>query len=127
MAVRILKKYSFLSERIGRNKMKRKLNFLMIPFAALIFVVAGSIKGGSSQKTGSKEMLIGEGTVPDHIDIQATSSVRDANGAPYDSLMQDDHDSNLLPTLVTDYDVSDDGLAGIFNVMHHAELQSGEK
>lgn len=107
--------------------MGRKLSFLMVLLTAVIFVVAGCSKGGSGGKAGNKEIVIGVVTEPDSIDIHATSSVGDANGAPYDPFMKYDFDGNLIPNLVTDYEVSDDGLSVVFNMREDAEFHSGEK
>ncbi|WP_368654340.1 ABC transporter substrate-binding protein [Ornithinibacillus sp. 4-3] len=106
--------------------MRRKGKVLLFMLVAVMLVIAGCSKGGSGSGGDARNIVIGVVTEPDTIDIHGTSSVGDANGAPYDSLMEYDFDGNLIPNLIEEYEVADDGLSVTFHMRDDAKFHSGE-
>lgn len=91
----------------------------------VVFIVAGC-SNQSSTSGSDREIVIGVVSEPDSVDVHKTSSMGDANVPLYQTLLQFDYDGNLIPGLVEEYSVGDDGHSVTFELKEGMTFHSGE-
>lgn len=112
-----------------KTKMKRKpyVFFIILLIFTIVVSACDGAKGSDSKSNvgGDREIVIGLVTEPDSVDIHRTSSTGEANIPLYDTLLKLDNDGNIIPNLVTDYEIIGDGKEVIFNLKEDAVFHSG--
>jgi len=110
--------------------MKRRSFVFFTMLLILALVLSGCNwwnKSDSNSKEGSnREVIVGLVSEPDSVDIHRTSSTGEANIPLYDTLLKLDNDGNIIPNLITDYEVVGDGKEVIFNLKENAVFHSGK-
>lgn len=91
----------------------------------LLFMIVGCSSQSSSSGSNG-EIVIGIVSEPDSVDVHKTSSMGDANVPLYQTLLQFDYDGNLIPGLVEEYSVADDGHSVTFQLKEGMKFHSGE-
>ncbi|ALC86476.1 hypothetical protein AM499_12045 [Bacillus sp. FJAT-22090] len=110
--------------------MKRRSIVIFTMLLIVTIVLSGCNwwkKSESNSKEGSnREVVVGLVSEPDSVDIHRTSSTGEANIPLYDTLLKLDNDGNIVPNLITDYEVIGDGKEVIFNLKENAVFHSGK-
>lgn len=107
--------------------MKKKQIGLFSLFLVLILALFGCNGSNESESvSNSKEIIVGLVSEPDSVDIHRTSSTGEANTALYDTLLKLDADGNIIPNLITDYEIIGDGKEVIFNLKEGQKFHSGK-
>ena len=105
-------------------KILKNWRVLLVALLILLVFAGCSTQGASTGSSG--EVVIGVVSEPDSVDVHKTSSMGDANVPLYQTLLNFDNDGNLVPGLVEDYTVSDDGLSVTFELKKGVTFHSGE-
>ncbi|MFJ5768830.1 ABC transporter substrate-binding protein [Psychrobacillus sp. NPDC093180] len=105
---------------------KRFIVFMMLIILVLIVSGCTRSKDSGAKKDNDREVVVGLVSEPDSVDIHRTSSTGEANIPLYDTLLKLDNDGNIVPNLITDYEVIGDGKEVIFNLKEDAVFHSGK-
>jgi len=105
--------------------MKKKQLGLFGLFLLLILALFGCTDSNESEGD-AREIVVGLVSEPDSVDIHRTSSTGEANIALYDTLLKLDDDGNIIPNLITDYEIIGDGKEVIFNLKEGQKFHSGK-
>ncbi|QEY20723.1 ABC transporter substrate-binding protein [Psychrobacillus sp. AK 1817] len=112
---------------MGGRKMGRKRLGVISLFIVLALVLSGcNWWKQSDSKGGSGEVVVGLVSEPDSVDIHRTSSTGEANTPLYDTLLKLDDEGNIVPNLITDYQIVGDGKEVIFNLKEGEKFHSGK-
>lgn len=100
-------------------------------FVGMFIVLALLLSGcnwwkQSDSKGDAGEVVVGLVSEPDSVDIHRTSSTGEANTALYDTLLKLDNEGNIVPNLITDYEIIGDGKEVIFNLKEGEKFHSGK-
>ncbi|GGA20880.1 ABC transporter substrate-binding protein [Psychrobacillus lasiicapitis] len=108
--------------------MNRKRFVVFMMFIDFLLIVSGCnrSKETDANKGKDREVVVGLVSEPDSVDIHRTSSTGEANIPLYDTLLKLDNDGNIVPNLITDYEVIGDGKEVIFNLKEDAVFHSGK-
>lgn len=105
---------------------KKQLGMFSLFLVFVLTLVGCNGADDTNSESGSKEIVIGLVTEPDSVDIHRTSSTGEANTALYDTLLKLDDDGNIIPNLITDYEIVGDGKEVIFNLKEGQKFHSGK-
>lgn len=81
----------------------------------------------ASKATNGGELVISSVREPDTLDVQKTTWVDNANVHLFDYLIGRDMDGSIIPGLVKDYTIADDGKSWTFHLRENVKFHSGEE
>lgn len=112
---------------MGGTNVKKKQFRLFSLFLVLVLALVGcNGSDDTNSESGSREIVIGLVTEPDSVDIHRTSSTAESNTSLYDTLLKLDDEGNIIPNLISDYEIIGDGKEVIFNLKEGQKFHSGK-